>query len=67
MTVLFMLIRLIEFVVVVGVIGLIANAVLHGKIGDAIARYFKKKSEYYDVEKLDDAEIIARKYQKKGK
>lgn len=67
MTVLFILIRLIEFVVVVFVIGAIVNTILRGKIGDAIARYFKKKSEYYDVEKLDDVDIIARKYQKKGK
>lgn len=65
MTVLFMLVRLVEFAVVAIVIGLIVNALLKGRIGDAIAKLIDKRSDYYDAEKLDDAEIIARKYDKK--
>lgn len=65
MTVLFMIIRVIEFVFVVAAIGFIIYAIVNGKIGEAIAKLIKKRSDYYDVEKLDDAEIIARKYDKK--
>lgn len=66
MSVLFLFIRVVEFVAVVAVIGFIVYAIANGKIGDAIAKLIKKRSDYYDVEKLDDAEIIARKYNKKN-
>lgn len=66
MSVLFMLIRAVEFVAVVAVIGFIVYGIVNGSIGAAIAKLIKKRSDYYDVEKLDDAEIIARKYNKKN-
>ncbi len=40
-------------------------AVKDGPIGPSVAGFFKKRREYYDVERMDDAEILARKYSKK--
>lgn len=44
-------------------------AVIFGlyKFGQCIVRFIKKRAEYYDVEKLDEAEILERKYNKKRK
>lgn len=66
MTAVFLFIRLVEFIAVVSLIGFIAK-IVWDKLWPAIKKLIDKKTEYYDVEKLDDAEIIARKYQKKGK
>ena len=66
MTVAFLFIRLVEFIVTAALLGFIIK-IVWDRVWPSIKRLIDKKTEYYDVEKLDDAEIIARKYQKKGK
>lgn len=42
-------------------------AVRDGPVGRSASGFFRKRREYYDVEKMDEAEIIARKYEKRSK
>lgn len=37
------------------------------KVAPSIKGLIDKRSEYYDVERMDDAEILARKYDVKGR
>lgn len=54
--------RVIAFIVVAAAIA--AGVYLLCK---AIAKLLHNRSEYYNIEKLDEAEILARKYERKGK
>lgn len=48
----------------VGAVALVVWAVRDGPIGRGLGRLLKKRGDYYDVEKMDDAEILARKYER---
>lgn len=48
-------------------VALVAWLVTRGPIGGAVSGYFRKRREYYDVERMDDAEILARKYEKRSR
>ena len=48
-------------------VALVAWLVTSGPIGRAVSGYFRKRREYYDVEGMDEAEILARKYEKRSR
>lgn len=67
MAIIFFLRNIIAFVILIALIVSIIWLFSYGPVGRAIVSFFQKRKEYYDIENLDDIEILARKYEEKGK